>query len=437
MMYSENDIKAQLNNQSASVDTDQLWNDIKHHAPIKKRRNWLPLLFMFGLGGLVSAAIFSFFFQSPCLPNENKWQDVVDSLTTDNKQLKEIIHANVIEMEILKEEIRQANERLQNTKAQNNFNIYNHDLYSNAQPKLEYKVASNHSSITNTSHPENNITQSQVIAQSPLHQEKVELISTITSAQIVTETDRKEIDQPMLSPKIIPNQSKNNWQYLVGITSGAASVTDRQLNKEGNQRNTDFTPILSFTAELGLLKKVKGRLSLGILGNYSNTIYRLNYHSILTENISFIDTTEISISSAGSENVVIGNVGGKKITEQKGKVHGYQHRFSIIPMLQYNSLSRRKFQINHHLGLGIDILNISRNIIPTHDERSFMAQQVTGMTLKPYLRVGTNLEYFITKDLQATFIMQCTYRNESYNFSSYSGKRSAIFPSIGLGLHFY
>jgi hypothetical protein len=89
------------------------------------------------------------------------------------------------------------------------------------------------------------------------------------------------------------------------------------------------------------------------------------------------------------------------------------------------------------MGLGVDVFILSKNIIPTHDERSFLSQQVKGMALKPYLRVGTNLEYSISKNLGAAFIMQCTYRNENYNFSSYSGKRSAIFPSLGLGLYFY
>jgi hypothetical protein len=58
------------------------------------------------------------------------------------------------------------------------------------------------------------------------------------------------------------------------------------------------------------------------------------------------------------------------------------------------------------------------------------------MTFKPYVRVGTRLEYIISKDLSAALLMQCTYRNENYNFSSYNGSRSSIFPSMGLGLTF-
>jgi hypothetical protein len=436
-MYNENDIKAQLKNQSASVDTDQLWNDLKHHAPIKKRKNWLPLLLMFGLGGLMSAAMFYSFFQSPCLPNENKWQVIVDSIMTNNKILQEKLYANIIEIETLKGEIKQANEVIQESKAHKHFNINNHNISKIVQPKSEYIAAINHYSNTNSSLSENNIAQTQEIAQSPLQQAKVEQISTITSAQIVAEKEQKEIDQPMLTPKIIPNQTHNSWQYFMGITSGAALVIDRQLDKEGNNLTTSFAPFLSYSADFGLFKKVKGRFSLGALVNYNNIVYRLNYHNTMIENISFIDTSEISISSVGSENVVIGNVGGKQITEQKGKIHGYQHRFSIIPSIQYQSITRGKWALSHQMGLGVDVFILSKNIIPTHDERSFLSQQVKGMALKPYLRVGTNLEYSISKNLGAAFIMQCTYRNENYNFSSYSGKRSAIFPSLGLGLYFY
>lgn len=437
MIYNENDIKAQLNNQSASVDTDQLWNDIKHHAPIKKRRNWLPLLFMFGLGGLVSAVMFSFLFQSPCLPNENKWQVAVDSITTENKILKEKLHAVIIEMETLKKEKEIANEVIQKTKAHKNINLYNHNLSKIVQGKSVNISAINHYSTKNSSLSENNIVQPQSLAQNPLHQVKVEQISTITSTQIITETNRKEIDQLMLSPKIIPNQSKKNWQYFLGITSGAALVIDRQIDKEGNNHKTNFAPFLSYSADFGLLKRVKGRFAFGTLINYNNIVYRLNYHSKWIENINLIDTTEISISNTGTENIVIGNVGGIKITEQKGKVHGYQHRFSIIPTIQYQSIARRKWALSHQMGLGVDIMVFSKNIIPTHDERTYLPQKAKEMSFMPYLRVGTNLEYSISKNLGAAFLMQCTYRNESYNFSSYSGKRSAIFPSIGLGLHFY
>jgi hypothetical protein len=437
MIYNEDDIRDQLNNQTASVDTDQLWNNIRHQAPIKKSRKWLPLLFMFGLGGVMSAAIFHFFFQKPCLLNEEDWKIVVDSLTSDNTILQEQVYANVVEMQTLREEIRKANEGIQNAKRYKNHYVNKHNLFKNTPQTSDNISAINQSSITNVASPENNIAQSQTVAKGPLQQVNVEQISQIESAKIVTEKDKKELDQLISTPKIIPHQINNNWQYFVSFTSGAGFVKDKQIDKDGNHLNTDFAPLLSFTAEFGMLKKVKGRFSLGVLGNYSHMTYRLNYHSRLIENINLIDTAEISISNAGSENVIIGNVGGIKITEQKGKVYGYQRRFSIIPTIQYHSLTKGKWFLNHQLGLGLDIMIFSRNIIPSHDERSYLAQQGKGMAFKPYFRVGTNLEYTISKDLSAAFIIQCTYRNENYNFSSYSGKRSAIFPSIGLGLHFY
>lgn len=436
MIYNEDDIRDRLNNQTASVDTDQLWNDIRHQAPIKKSRKWLPLLFIFGLGGAMSAAMFHFSFQKPCLVNDNKCQLVVDSITTDNTILQEQVCAHVMEIQTLREEIRKANEVLQNTKHYKNQYVNKHNLFKNT-PKISDNISvSNQFSITNVTSAKNNIAQSQTVAQNGLQQVNVEQITTVPSAQLVTEKDQKKLNQLTSTPKIIPHQSNNNWQYFVAFTSGAAFVKDTQIDKDGNGRQTSFSPYLSYAAELGLIKKVKGRFSFGALVNYSNMIYRLNYQNRLIENISLIDTAEISTSSDGSENVIIGNVGGTKITEQKGKIHGYQHSVSIIPTLYYQSMTKGKFHLSHHIGLGVDIMHISRNIIPTHDERSFLALQIKRMAFNPFFRVGTNMEYIISKDLSAAFIMQCTYRNENYNFSSYSGKKSAIFPSIGLGLSF-
>lgn len=437
MMYNENEIRAQLNKQSASVDTDQLWNDIKHHAPIRKRSKWLPLFYMFGLGGLMSAAMFYFFFQSPCSPNDHKWQVIVDSITMDNKILQDSLHANIIEMQSLKKEISQANETKQNTTTHKYFNINSHDVHKNIQPKSEYISINNQYSSTNTSPPENNIAPTQALAQSQWQQANVDQTSTMTASQKLTELDQNKKEQTILPPKIIPHLSHNKWQYFVGMTAGTAWVIDRQIDKEGNNHNTSFAPFISYSVDFGMLKKLKGRFSFGALANYNNIVYRLNYHHTKVENISIIDTSEVSTSSTGSQNVVIGNVGGKKITEQKGKVHGYQHRFGIIPTIQYQSITRGKWLLSHQLGLGVDLMIFSRNIIPTQDERSYLSQQVKEMALKPYLRVGTNLEYTISNNLSAVFIMQCSYRNDNYNYSSYTGKRSAIFPSLGLGLHFY
>jgi hypothetical protein len=176
-------------------------------------------------------------------------------------------------MEALRKEIRQENEVMQNTKVHKNLNIYNHNLSKIVQPKSENISASNLYSTTNSSSSENNIAPSQLLLQSLLSSVDIDQISLIKSSQINSDQNQKAIDQPMLSPKIIPNQSKNNWQYFVGITSGAALVTDKQIDKERYQQNTNFAPFLSYSAELGILKKVKGRFSLGALANYDNIVY--------------------------------------------------------------------------------------------------------------------------------------------------------------------
>ena len=104
MIYNEDDIKEKLNSQSANVDTGQLWNDLKHHAPIKKRRKWLPFLFVFTLGGILSAAMFHFFFRTPCDPGEDNSKVVIDSLMSENKYLQEKLSTALLKIDDLQQE---------------------------------------------------------------------------------------------------------------------------------------------------------------------------------------------------------------------------------------------------------------------------------------------------------------------------------------------
>lgn len=435
MIYNEDDVKEKLNSQSANVDTGQLWNDLKHHAPIKKNRKWLPFLFVFTLGGILSAAMFHFFFRTPCVPGEDNSKVVIDSLMSENKYLQEKLSTTLLKIDDLQQEVAQTNKIINKKPIQHRLWAQN-NIKSNASSTLSADE------LKNTATPNVNISQTEpnTIRQSdniPDASQKtaMDVVTMTNPLQVDTVTNKK--DMPVISePTIYPKQAEDKWKYYLGFSGGVALVTDKQFSNDWNDHSTVFSPFFSYSADMGLTRIIKGRFSFGAFINYNHMIYRLNYQNKLVENISLVDTTEISISGSGEISVVTGNTGGIKITEQKGKIHGYQHSISIIPSIHYQSVIRGKFHLFHDIGLGVDVMHISKNIIPTYDERSFLTQNVRSMTFKPYVRVGTRLEYIISKDLSAALLMQCTYRNENYNFSSYNGNRSSIFPSLGLGLTF-
>ncbi|HMR89925.1 MAG TPA: hypothetical protein PKD51_17305 [Saprospiraceae bacterium] len=433
MIYNEDDIREQLSSQSANVDTNQLWNDIRHHAPIQKPSRWLLFLIFFALGGLISATISYFYLQTPCISDKYSWTTTKDSLTQENSRLQQKLNASIEEIAKLKNEIK---------------NVLQMEYYTNKLPinKSNHPIIKTSALVKNISEnainqnhnlllTETNSSSTSIDQQNPNPFINIKPISSTLTYPTIEQKDDIKIDNPIVHV-IIPNRVAYPLQYYIGMTSGIAYVTDHQVNNEGNSIRNSFTPHISYTAEVGLIKRTEGRFSFGALVNYSNMIYRLNYQNRLVENISLIDTTEIFIANNGSQIISIGNTGGVNITEQKGKIHGYKHRISIIPTIHYQSFMSNKFILDHQIGLGLDVMNVSRDIIPSYDERSFITQQVSKMAFNPFLRIGTQLEYFISKDLSAALFLQCTYRNENYNFSLYRGTRSALFPSIGLGLLF-
>ncbi len=435
MIYNEDDIKEKLNSQSANVDTGQLWNDLKHHAPIKKSRKWLPFLFVFTLGGILSAAMFHFFFRTPCVSGEDNSKVVIDSLISENKYLQDKLSTALLKIDDLHQEVSLTNEIINKKPIQHRLWVQN-NIKSKTSSTLSADVSKNTTfPIVNKSQTEPNINRQADNIPDASQKTAMDVVAMTNPLQVDTVTNKK--DMPVISaPSIYPKQAEDKWKYYLGFSAGVALVTDKQFSNDGNDRSTVFSPFFSYSADMGLTRKIKGRFSFGAFINYNHMIYRLNYQNKLVENISLVDTTEISISGSGEISVVTGNTGGIKITEQKGKIHGYQHRISIIPSIHYQSVIRGKFHLFHDIGLGVDLMHISKNIIPTYDERSFLTQNIRSMTFKPYVRVGTRLEYIISKDLSAALLMQCTYRNENYNFSSYNGNRSSIFPSMGLGLTF-
>jgi hypothetical protein len=435
MIYNEDDIKEKLNSQSANVDTGQLWNDLKHHAPIKKNRKWLPFLFVFTLGGILSAAMFHFFFRTPCVQVEGNSKVVIDSLMSENKYLQEKLSTALLKIDDLHQEVSQTNKIINKKPIQHRLWLQN-NIESNASSTLSADVSKNTTfTNVNISQTEPNIIRQADNIPDASQKTAMDVVAMTNPLQVDTVTNKKDMPEIPV-PTIYPKQAEDKWKYYLGFFGGVALVTDKQFSNDGNDHSTVFSPFFSYSADMGLTRKIKGRFSFGAFINYNHMIYRMNYHNKLVENISLVDTTEISISGSGEISVVTGNTGGIKITEQKGKIHGYQHSISIIPSIHYQSVVRGKFHLFHDIGLGVDLMHISKNIIPTYDERSFLTQNVRSMTFKPYVRVGTRLEYIISKDLRAALLMQCTYRNENYNFSSYNGNRSSIFPSMGLGLTF-
>lgn len=435
MIYNEDDIKEKLNSQSANVDTGQLWNDLKQHAPIKKRRKWLPFLFVFTLGGILSAAMFHFFFRTPCVSGEDNSKVVIDSLISENKYLQDKLSTALLKIDDLHQEVSLTNEIINKKPIQHRLWVQN-NIKSKTSSTLSADVSKNTTfPIVNKSQTEPNIIRQADNIPDASQKTAMDVVAMTNPLQVDTVTNKK--DMPVIpAPTIYPKQAEDKWKYYLGFSGGVALVTDKQFSNDGNDRSTVFSPFFSYSADMGLTRKIKGRFSFGTFINYNYMIYRLNYQNKLVENISLVDTTEISISGSGEISVVTGNTGGIKITEQKGKIHGYQHNISIIPSIHYQSVIRGKFHLFHDIGLGVDLMHISKNIIPTYDERSFLTQNVRTMTFKPYVRVGTRLEYIISKDLSAALLMQCTYRNENYNISLYNGNRSSIFPSMGLGLTF-
>ena len=154
------------------------------------------------------------------------------------------------------------------------------------------------------------------------------------------------------------------------------------------------------------------------------------------QHITITDTTEITLGPNGISNVTLGNNGAVVITEQSGKLYANHQRFSIIPVLSHHTLTHKKWQWHNHLGIGFDIWNISRNIVSGDQAHQHLIHKEQNLSFRPLLRVGSQIRYTLRKDVQAALLLQCMYRRENYNYSSYHGFRSSIFPSIGLGLFF-
>jgi hypothetical protein len=239
-----------------------------------------------------------------------------------------------------------------------------------------------------------------------------------------------------IQPIIILNHPSKNIEYFVGISSGLTWLIDQKIFDEGSSTTKRYIPGISYTADVGIFKNINGKLDFALFLHYSNMVAALKISERTIEHITITDTTEITLGPNGISNVTIGNNGAVVITEQSGKLYANHQRFSIIPVLSHHTLTHKKWQWHNHLGIGFDIWNISRNIVSGDQAHQHLIHKEQNLSFRPLLRAGSQIRYTLRKDVQAALLLQCMYRRENYNYSSYHGFRSSIFPSIGLGLFF-
>ena len=420
MDYNEDDIIKKVKEWQPDVDTQQLWNSVRHEAPIgKKRRRYfiLPLFLGLILGGMMMH-----------LYKEN--------------YLKLVICDDSVLVDSLRNELTLANEKISklNRVAQGYFvgdtkPTFGKYLYKstgnqrkkvrdnvvNQEPESAYLFANTAQPLQPDSEPQ----QSQLFFQ------------PINSLHILPNTKQDRVEMPILQRKASYFQNPDN-KYAKSMEAGLGWAFVMGDNKIVPSSDFDGHRLRSNVQYLSwqVSKNLNNYWSTGLSFQLWRAQTAFGYNFSRQEEYEVIDTTQLIIDPAGNITPVLGNTTAIKLTETQGTFYLSDYRIGIMPSMALKWPLLGKWNLTHTLGIGTDILQINEQTPSFLANAGLWATRKSGLVLNPYITLSHKASYRLPNSDKAYIVFSLLYRKEKLPTQKSTNVHNLLIPTIGFGLSF-
>lgn len=353
MEWNDNEKKiiSRLQQHTESLDTESLWNGIKPNLPVRKKNNWLPLLFFFLSG--IGLGIGGYHILTKNQPSPEA-KELLDWQTEKSVLLKELT---------LCKQSKQQDPQVYhpfNNELQNNSILPGSTTTTLANAPSKHHILSPEIPEGTTSYsPSDNYQILSQIAQPGGTKTKADDEDTD-----ITRIENKNIilfknNIPLLIQPIISIETKPEKTKLLPYVLGGGGVTyiwDKQV-VENNSQKTKHTPMYHYNLEYGFQKRWKNNWFMNVGLNYTGLASHIRYHFTKNEDFLLTDTTGYYIGPDGIISTETGEVIATKITQKRGKTYNYCHYLILHPNIEYDIPINMTSSVSVRLGAMVPMVS--------------------------------------------------------------------------------
>lgn len=314
--------KSQAANEKAGINTENVWNNVKNHIPVaKKKRNWMPFwLLLSGASMLVAA---------------NLWREN-DQLRAHNNSLNNQLAG--YKNRLLSCEKRQSDIETHHALAASNVKtIENTQFVSPTKEKVNTRsvppVSANHAFANSLSNDVPTVQENSTV-----YRDEVNLPSLPVTKTTCLLTDKIEI--PGISGMVVfekPNQKRNFVAIApcFGVSSLRGSLTSKDINWSNKN-------LYQWGAQFSFGKYLSRHWFTALQLNYQIAQNQSSFTSIKRERTEVNGTTQILIDGNGNVKTIEGTTGATTYHQINATLYNTTHQVLLSPVIGYTLFKRQQ-----------------------------------------------------------------------------------------------
>ena len=418
MSYKEEEILKKLRGWEAEVDKEEIWINVKHAIPAKKKRR--PVLFFFlGIVALGALSFSGHFIFKEVLASGNS--DFGKKSNFSDSNLSQINEPSTNDKMKTKVDLSTGiNYNGMNISARPEYNKHGKNKF------IESTLSNNSTALTNENREEDLYVYNQQIEFSPSISRRIVLLESNKQKETLPEVAMTKAE---ISKKVVSKYQdfESGFGYsiplFVEVNTSEPTYVGKYLHGRVQWLRWQY------------IHKISNRFSYGMSLQLLKMATAVEYKIKHTEKIGIVDTTQIIIDPSGKLIPVIGNTEAIVITEKQGTNYLSDYKLTIMPTVSCSWPISKNWSLSQNLGLGTDVLQINDRLpsyLITQNESS--PNRKSGIILCPQLflsqRVSCNLNKFTEAYLQFSVL----YRTENFAIPGLPGAHDVVIPAVGLGL---
>lgn len=418
----EKKIIGQLQRHTEEVDTTSLWQDIRPHLPVRRKRSLLPFFLVF-LGGF-GVGVAAFYLSDKGSPTTREiaastWAEEKTDLL---RQLKACTESKTPTIQ---------------------------SITASGQPPVQNQNHLVHTGNQKQTKPETFLNLPTQIHEAekrnPIEKKDSSSSDDNLSAQVDSRVDallQKTVPYfdnklNILVQPVFIRSTKNNlvkWLQYVMAGAGPTFVTDR-LAHENTTQNTFHRPMYHYSLEYGLHKRLFKNLMGNIGINYTGSASLMQYQTTKSQTFLLTDTLGYLINADGVTTAETGDVLATKITRKNGKSYQYNHSLFIHPSLEYDIPLRKFSSLAFRAGLMIPLIGWQKNSFLTPEGDVIKPTPEITFFGKPIVRSGLGYQTTVNQKTIG-FYLDILLGSQKNQIDSYTNARAIFFPQTGTRIIF-
>jgi len=434
----EESIQNKLRGYTPPIDSDALWDSVKHEVP-RKRNRFVVVLLWIGVG----AAIGLFgdrLINSTDAPLTETASDIMNSPEGDGniailnsaEDLDEVAERSSVDANAVADRPFNSNSkdnRLQSRSRSNNLQIDSGGFESNSK---------NYSLLANSSRSDSAYGSYIEGFDKSVNRELVASLATLATYMpyALEAPDTTNIDLPVPDTKIIsaPKAPVGLIIYAgAGTANGSFKPASNSDYLESVLNAISGLPTIEAGVAVAIPVGSRWRIQPGVL--YTRYSTRLNWTYNLENRLTQPGIQKIIVDENGGVETVTGVIGATQVTKTTGQFHTYVHKLGVELNIGYMAWSARKFRLYLLGGGSVNTTVASAGTMP--NTNGLLTKW--GSETNPYkgvslgLGAGASIEYYVSRNIAFTLTPNINFTTLTFDNNEFAFEQGITTIGCRLG----